>query len=111
MASKQSTVEFILEQAASAGEVLAKKMFGEYGIYCDQKIIALVCDDQLFIKPTTSGRKFIGDVTEACPYPGAKPYLLISGEKWDDREWLTALFKITAAELPMPKKRTKSLKR
>jgi DNA transformation protein len=52
MASKQSTVEFILGQAANAGEVLAKKMFGEYGIYCDQKIIVLVCDDQLFIKPT-----------------------------------------------------------
>lgn len=60
MASQQSTVDFILEQIAAAGSVSAKKMFGEYGIYCDGKMVALVCDDQLFIKPTLAGKAFIG---------------------------------------------------
>jgi DNA transformation protein len=41
MASQQSCVDFILEQIAEAGVVSAKKMFGEYGIYCDEKIVAL----------------------------------------------------------------------
>ena len=102
MASRKSTVDFILEQIEKAGPVFAKKMFGEYGIYCDGKIVALVCDDQLFVKPTCPGRNFIGTVTEGCPYPGAKPYLLISDELWNNHQWLTTLFKISAAELPLP---------
>lgn len=106
MASKQSTVDFILDQVSESGVVSAIKMFGEYGVYCDGKIVALVCDDLLFVKPTVAGLAFMGDdCPEACPYPGAKPYLLISKEKWDDREWLTTLFKISAEELPLPKKK------
>ena len=105
MASRQSTVDFILEQIAGAGAVSAKKMFGEYGLYCDGKIVALVCDDQLFLKTTDAGKAFIGDFTEGCPYPGAKPCLLVSGDRWDDHAWLTQLVTLTAAGLsPTPKK-------
>ena len=74
MASQQSSVDFILEQIKAAGEICGKKMFGEYGIFCNDKMVALVCDDKLFMKPTVAGRKFIGDIVEGCPYPGAKPY-------------------------------------
>lgn len=111
MASKQNTVDYILEQISEAGKVSAIKMFGEYGVYCDEKIVALVCDDLLFVKPTMAGLAFMGDCPEACPYPGAKPYLLISREKWGDREWLTTLFKISASELPPKKKKSKSTSR
>lgn len=105
MGSKQSTVDFILQQIADAGAVRAKKMFGEYGVYCDEKVVALVCDDQLFIKPTIAGVKFVGSCTEAAPYPGAKPYFLISEAQLADRKWITHLVKISAAELPLPKKK------
>ena len=44
-------------------------------------------------------------LVESCPYPGAKPYFLISGNKWDDRAWLVNLIQISAAELPLPKKK------
>ena len=111
MASRQSTVDFIVEQIAGAGEVSAKKMFGEYGLYCDGKIVALVCDDQLFVKPTAAGRAFIGNVVEGCPYPGAKPNLLISGDRWDDRAWLTQLIRTTATDLAAPKKKSGGGKR
>lgn len=103
MSSKQSTVDYILEQIADAGTISARKMFGEYAIYCDAKVVALVCDDQLFVKPTNAGKSFINNYTEGYPYPGSKPYLFISGELWDDDEWLTKLIKITAGELPPPK--------
>lgn len=49
MASKQNTVDYILDQIADAGAVHVKKMFGEYAIYCNEKVVALVCDDQLYI--------------------------------------------------------------
>lgn len=30
-------------------------MFGEYAIYSNGKVAALVCDDRLFVKPTLAG--------------------------------------------------------
>ena len=91
MASQQGTVDFLLDQMAGAGAVCAKKMFGEYGLYCDGKMFAIVADDQLFIKPTDAGRAWIsaqGTLQEAPPYP---------------REWLTQLVQRTVTELPQPK--------
>lgn len=105
MASNASTVEYILGQLRAAGEVRAKKMFGEYGLYCDEKIVALVCDDQLFVKQTPAGAAFLGDCPLGQPYPGAKPCFLISGERWDDHAWLSQLVRLTASALPVPKKR------
>ncbi|MFY9628771.1 MAG: TfoX/Sxy family protein [Methylocystis sp.] len=108
MASRQGTVDFIVEQLAEAGAVSARKMFGEYGIYCDGKMVALVCDDQLFVKPTAAGRALIGDVTEGAPYKGAKPCFVISVERWDDAEWLAKLIRISTAELPPPIKKRRA---
>jgi TfoX/Sxy family transcriptional regulator of competence genes len=71
MASTQRNVDFVLEQMAEAGDVSTRKMFGEYAIYCRGKVVALFCDDQLFVKPTDAGRAFLGKVKEAPPYPGA----------------------------------------
>ena len=107
MSSSQNTVDFVVDQMSDAGEVSFKKMFGEYGIYCNGKMVASVCDDQLFVKPTKRGKVHIGDVVEAPSYPGAKPSFLIPAEKWDDREWLSELIKITADELPLPAKKKK----
>lgn len=105
MASQQSTVDFIVEQMQTAGQVSAKKMFGEYGIFCSGKMVALACDDKLFIKPTPGGRAYLGEIEEAPPYPGAKPCFLISGDRWDNAEWLGEVVRITAKELPLPKKK------
>ena len=109
MASKQTTVDFILEQMAEAGDVSARKMFGEYGVYCGGKLVALVCDEQLFMKPTAAGRSFIGKITEGAPYPGAKPWFLVAGSRWEDGDWLAELVRLTA-ELPTPSPKTKKAK-
>lgn len=111
MPSTQDTVDFIIDQISDAGEVSSKKMFGEFGIYCNGKMVASICDNMLFVKPTIRGKAYIGDVMEASPYPGAKPSFLISGEKWEDREWLSELIKITAEELPVPVKKKKVAKK
>ena len=91
MATKQATVDFIVEQMAGDGQIRSRKMFGEYAIYCNDKVVALVCDDKLFVKPTQAGRTFIETVEEGEPYPGAKPYFHISGDQWEDRQWLAEL--------------------
>ena len=104
MASNQEFVNYIVEQLSFCGKVTFRKMFGEFALYCDDKVVALICDDQLFVKPTEKGRAFIGNVTEAAPYAGAKNYFLIE-EKLEDAEWLSRLIKITCKELPKPKKK------
>ena len=111
MASEQSIVDYLIEQLASAGDVSARKMFGEYGVYCEGKLVALICDDQFFVKPTEAGRAFIGEVEEASPYKGAKPSFLVSEAHWDDREWLGELVRLTAAALPLPKPKAKKAKK
>lgn len=106
MASKKETVIFILDQITKAGNVSAKKMFGEYAIYCNNKVVALVCDDMFYVKPTLAGKCYIGEVNEQPPYFEANKYYLISGEYWEDSEWMSELIKITQEELPAlkPKK-------
>ncbi len=103
MASRQGTVDFIVDQISFVGVITTKRMFGEYCIYCDRKVVAFVCDDKLFVKPTPVARAFAPQIGEGHPYPGAKPYLLIPGEMWEDREWLGELIRISARELPAPK--------
>ncbi|MGE3919746.1 MAG: TfoX/Sxy family protein [Gammaproteobacteria bacterium] len=100
MSSSQGTVDFIIDQIAGIGNLRTRKMFGEYAIYLNEKVVAFVCDDQLFVKPTAKGKNFIKDYVEDYPYPGAKPHLLISGDLWENQEWLSQLFKITELALP-----------
>lgn len=106
MASDESFVAFVLDQLEGVAGVSSRKMFGEYAIYLDGKVVALVCDNRVFVKPTTSGRDHIGTVVEAPPYPGAKNSFLIE-DRLDDASWLQELVRITAADLPQPKPKSK----
>jgi TfoX/Sxy family transcriptional regulator of competence genes len=106
MASDPDFVKFVADQLADSCEVSYRKMFGEYALYSKGKVVALVCDNQLFVKPTEAGRSFIGDVVEAPPYPGARLSFLIE-DKIDDGEWLTELITLTEKELPKPKPKSK----
>ena len=95
-------VKYVCDQISEAGRVRSRKMFGEFAIYCDDKVVALVCDDRLFVKMTPGGRAFVGETVESPPYPSAKPHFLIE-DRIEDREWLTQLVRLTARELPAPK--------
>ncbi len=106
MASDQDFVEYIAEQISDECEISIKAMFGGYTFYSKGKVVALVCDSQLFVKPTNAGREFIGNFVEAPAYPGAKPSLLIQ-EKIKDCKWLSELIAITEKELPKPKPKAK----
>jgi TfoX/Sxy family transcriptional regulator of competence genes len=108
MASEQKFVDFIVEQMDIPEKISSKKMFGEYGLYYDDKMFALVCDNKLYIKPTISGKDYITDVVEESPYPGAKPCFLIE-EKLENKDWLKKLVEITVKELPEPKPKKKKV--
>ena len=102
MASSADFAEFIFEQLAGAGDIALRKMFGEYAVYCDGKVIAFLCDDQFFLKKTDAGAGLLGpDAEEAPPYPGASMYYLVSDV--DNREFLSRLARASCDALPPPK--------
>jgi TfoX/Sxy family transcriptional regulator of competence genes len=102
MTSSIDTVRYICDQAGLGQRLTFRKMFGEYALYLDAKVVALVCDDQLFLKPTPQGKAYLGAVSEAPPYPGARGYYLLASEL-DDPDRLHEVLKITAGALPPPK--------
>ncbi|WP_434311565.1 TfoX/Sxy family protein [Hominifimenecus sp. rT4P-3] len=108
MASKIEFVEFVADQLRGAGEITYKRMFGEYGLYCNGKFFAVICDDQLFVKMTEAGKAQYPDLPEAPPYEGAKNYFLL--EDVDNRDMLAALAETTCRQLPEPKPRKKKSK-
>jgi len=109
MASDKSFADFIVDQIENVGQITHRKMFGEYAVYCDGKVVALICDNRLFVKPTDAGRAFIGDVVEAPPYAGAKLSFLID-DRVEDRQWISNLIRITYKELPEQKIKKKKSK-
>lgn len=107
MATKQSTMDFIIEQVSDAGSIRSRKVFGEYALYCDEKVVAFVCDDKLFVKITPKSLEIVGEGHEAPAYPGSKPYLLIDEDHWDERHWMSDLIRKTAEDVPLKIKNKK----
>ena len=68
MASSEEFVTYVCDQIGEAGSITYRKMFGDYGIYCNGKIIGLVCDNQFFLKKTEAARKLLKEIVEAPPY-------------------------------------------
>ena len=102
MATDTDFADYVREQARGAGDVALKKMFGEYAVYVDGLVVALACDNQLFLKPTPATAARLATAPMAPPYPGAKPHAVI--DEWlDDPEALAALLRDTAKALPPPK--------
>lgn len=118
MATSTDFADFVTDQMSGAGNITKRKMMGEYVVYCQEKVIALICDNKLFIKPTDAGRAFLIEfykkltdcgqgLIEAPPYVGAKNFFLIE-DKLEDRDFMAELIRVSYPELPMPKPKSKS---
>ena len=106
MPNDQYFIDFGVDQVENGCEITYRHMFGGTTLYLNGKVVALICDNQLFVKPTDAGRAYIGMVVEAPPYEGARNSFLIEDEI-EDAEWLTELLVITEEALPAPKPKKK----
>ena len=102
MASDLKTVAFIADQSGLGSRLASKRMFGEFALYLNNKVVAFVCDNKLFLKPTDAGRAVLGSPTEAPAYPGSKNYFLLE-EELEDPVLLRRAFEATEEVLPLPK--------
>ena len=103
MSTQPETLEFLLDQLGPWPGLRTRRMFGEYCLYIDDKPVAFVCDDQLYVKPTPAGEALMDPPVWGRFYEKAKPHLLLSPDQWDEREALRALLAATAEALPPPK--------
>lgn len=102
MATTREFVEHVADQLGLGARLTYRKMFGEYALYLDDKVVGFACDDSLFVKPSTAASDLAPDLPWAPPYPGAKDYP-VADELLDDPAALRRLVEATAALLPPPK--------
>jgi TfoX/Sxy family transcriptional regulator of competence genes len=104
MATEQNFVDYVTEVAGLGARLTHKKMFGEYALYLDGKVVAFACDNSLFIKPSKATATLAPDLPQGPPYPGAKDYP-IADELLDDPEALRRLLVETGNLMPLPKEK------
>ncbi len=104
MATDRIFIDYVAEQLGLGARLTHKKMFGEYALYVDEKVVAFACDDSLFIKPNEAVAKLHPELPQRPPYPGAKDYP-VADELLDDGEALRRIFIESAAVLPAAKPR------
>ena len=107
MPTQKETIEFILAKLRDRSRFSARAMFGEYALYADGKVVALVCDDLLYVKILPASK----DLECACeigePYPGAKPHYLVEEGQLSTMEDLPAILCAIAAASPDKKTKPK----
>ncbi|HEV2073403.1 MAG TPA: TfoX/Sxy family protein [Thermomicrobiales bacterium] len=111
MATNQETADDLVQQLQGSCPVTTKKMFGEYAVYHEGVVVALLCDNQLFVKKTAPGLSFVQDPTGIPAYPNARNYLRVPRDRWIDVAWLSSFIKSTAEALRktrVPKVETRS---
>ena len=107
MSSTLEFVQFVADQLSLAGDVAYRRLFGEYGLYCDGKFFGTVEDNQLFIKITAPGEALLGEPVIASPHEGSRMYLI---EDLEDRAFLAQLVQTTCQALPAPKPKKRAPK-
>ena len=101
MTTSPATIDHLLDTLAAL-PLTARKMFGEYALYQDGIIVAFVCDDTLFIKPTPGALALLADTAKGPAYPGSKDYI-IGAEVLDDPDLCIRALRAVAADAPPPK--------
>ena len=99
MATDADFAAHVLEQLAELGGMSTRRMFGEYALYRYGQVVGLLCDNQMFLKPTEAARALLTEPAYGHPFPGASPHLLVN-ELLDDRESLAKLVRVTSENLP-----------
>lgn len=105
MACSLEFVQYVAEQLADAGHIVYKKMFGEYGLWCDGKFFGTAEDNQFYIKITKAGEKMLPEAEPVAPHGGNPGMFLV--ENLEDSEFLANLVRETCLELPAPRVRKK----
>ena len=102
MSTSAQSIEYVEDQLAGLN-VRTARMFGEYCVYVDGKVVGFVCDDTLFIKPSPVDPSLLVGTEPGHPYPGSKEYHSVPGDLLENADWVRQAVQATADALPAPK--------
>jgi TfoX/Sxy family transcriptional regulator of competence genes len=105
MATHRETIEHILESLGDPKIFTTRAMFGEYALYAVGKVVALVCNDLLYVKVLPASVALESLCETDAPYPGAKPHYVVAEDQLTSIEDLPAILIAVAESLPVPKKK------
>ena len=83
MSTRPEFVQYLLDQLEGLGELRARKMFGDYLVYLNDRPALLVCDGTPFAKPLPCVAELLKDRPTAPPYEGAKAHYVLDPEDRD----------------------------
>lgn len=105
MACSTTFIDFICAQLEGIGAIRARKMFGDWCIYIDEKPAILACDDIAYIKKHPAIEPLMREAECGYPYDGAKEHYILDIEHRDKAvAVLNAL--LPSLSLPKPRKKT-----
>ena len=107
MATQKETVEFMLGKLRDRATFSTRAMFGEYALYADGKVVALICDDLLHVKILPASKALESQCEKGPPYPGAKPYYIVEESQLSTLEKLPVILSAIAKSIPDKKKAKK----
>ncbi len=100
MASNLSIIQYLVDQISECGIITYKKMFGDYCIYINTKVLGFVCDDIFYIKSTKIGEENFPEIEKGYPYEGASLYPILDIE---NKDLLISYINLIKSELPEKK--------
>jgi TfoX/Sxy family transcriptional regulator of competence genes len=100
MATQKETMEFILGKLRHRERFAARAMFGEYALYADGKVVALICDDLLYVKILPASRELENQCEKGNPFPGAKLHYIVEEGQLSRLENLAEILLEVADSLP-----------
>jgi TfoX/Sxy family transcriptional regulator of competence genes len=111
MSTQKETVEFILGKLRDRGRFTARAMFGEYALYADGKVVALICDDLLHVKIVPASQALEQECEKGHPYPGARPHYVVEEGQLSTLTELPLILGAIAAAIPPKKSNRKAVAR
>lgn len=105
MATHKATIGFLLAKLRPPNRFSARAMFGEYALYADGQVVALVCDDLLCVKIVPASHALEHRCEKGEPYPGAKPHYIVEEGQLSTVPALSGILFAIAESLPGKKKR------
>ena len=73
VASSEEFVRYVVGQLDEAGNIIYKKLFGEYGLWLDGKFFGTIEDNQFYVKVTKAGKKLLPEAESCLLYTSPSP--------------------------------------
>lgn len=85
MATTVDYIEFVMDslRSISGMDFRYKKMFGEYCVYANDKLVLMVCDNTVYVKMLPCLKDIMAGAPTKSPYEGAKSHYILDIEDYD----------------------------